>query len=295
LGSFMTDTLRASEQGLEIVELARRRKGWTRTSSPIWWQQAHVSRATLRRFWRGIAIASDNFIAICEAVGIRNWQAIVDNQPEVVDEILEELYRRATTEEPALPPQKTVLISYSDRDPSLNLAREFYQALRQAGHQAVLAGDEQQQGFTWTQRLDTALQRSDYLLLLLYERAARSEMVAEAVRRATEIQAERRDRKLNILPLCFSSAYNGDLNSYLQRIPQPLWNLENSSQPPIQEVLALIDKGESWEPNSLSPSPSPRGGRAPPPPPPRTRTPRRTSPTHLPLLHPPSPPRIPRP
>lgn len=260
----MTDTLRASEQGLQIVELARRRKGWTRTSSPIWWQDANTSRATLRRFWRGIAIASDTFVAICEAVGIRNWQTIADERLEPVDEVLEELYQRAIAEPapstPLAPPQpaqplfspashpqaKKVLISYTRQEPSQTLAQEFYQALQQAGHQAFLAGEEQQQGFTWTQRLDTALQQSDYLLLLLYEQAASSEMVAEAVRRAKEIQASRPDSKPNILPLCLSKSLNYDLKGYLQQVPQLLWTPEDSTPTAIPEVLALIANDEVW-------------------------------------------------
>jgi AAA-like domain/TIR domain len=260
----MTDTLKASEQGLQIVELARRRKGWTRTSSPIWWQDANTSRATLRRFWRGIAIGSENFVAICEAVGIRNWSMIVDESSEPVDEVLEELYQQAIAEkalssqraqpQPAQPlfsqashPQaKKVLISYTHQAPSPTLAQEFYQALQKAGHQTFLAGEEQQQGFTWTQRFDTALQQSDYLLLLLYEQAANSEMVTEAVRRAKEIQASRPDSKPNILPLCFSKSLNYDLKAYLQHVPQLLWNPEDSTRPPIQEILSLIANDEVW-------------------------------------------------
>ena len=50
-------TLKASKQGLELADRARRRKGWTKTRTLAWWQAAHTSQAALRRFWRGIAIA----------------------------------------------------------------------------------------------------------------------------------------------------------------------------------------------------------------------------------------------
>ncbi|WP_013325208.1 NB-ARC domain-containing protein [Gloeothece verrucosa] len=72
----MANSLRASTQGLEIVDRARQRRGWTKTSTARWWQDAHTSRATLRRFWQGERIQQDIFIAICQAVGISNWQAI---------------------------------------------------------------------------------------------------------------------------------------------------------------------------------------------------------------------------
>lgn len=74
----MTGSIRASQQGLERVDRARHRKGWTKTRTMAWWQDAHTSQATLRRFWRGIAIESGSFAAICHAVGISDWEAIAD-------------------------------------------------------------------------------------------------------------------------------------------------------------------------------------------------------------------------
>jgi NB-ARC domain len=72
-------TLKASKQGLELADRARRRKGWTKTRTLAWWQAAHTSQATLRRFWRGIAIDRETFMAICLAVGLADWQAIAEN------------------------------------------------------------------------------------------------------------------------------------------------------------------------------------------------------------------------
>jgi len=78
----MADSLRASAQGLAVVDRARRRKGWTKTWTSAWWEAAYTSQATVRRFWRGLAIQRENFIAICQAVGIEDWQAIAAD-PEV--------------------------------------------------------------------------------------------------------------------------------------------------------------------------------------------------------------------
>ncbi|WP_414756372.1 hypothetical protein [Anabaena sp. CCY 9910] len=49
----MSNSLKASTTGLGIVDKARKRLGWTKTSTARWWQDAHTSRATLRRFWQG--------------------------------------------------------------------------------------------------------------------------------------------------------------------------------------------------------------------------------------------------
>jgi hypothetical protein len=76
-------TVKASVQGLAIVDRARLRKGWTKTRTPIWWELAHTSQATLRRFWRGKAIQTETFASICQAVGISDWQTIIDQSPEI--------------------------------------------------------------------------------------------------------------------------------------------------------------------------------------------------------------------
>ena len=79
----MGQSVRASEQGLAIANQARQRRGWTKTSTARWWQDAHTSRATLRRFWRRERIQQDAFIAICQTVGIDNWQELVEPVSDV--------------------------------------------------------------------------------------------------------------------------------------------------------------------------------------------------------------------
>jgi len=92
----MTNSLSASTEGLTIVDRARKRRGWTKTSTACWWEDAHTSRATLRRFWRGERIQQDAFISICEAVGISDWQAIAQlpeslnsNEPELQSPLID--------------------------------------------------------------------------------------------------------------------------------------------------------------------------------------------------------------
>ncbi|OCQ89346.1 hypothetical protein BCD64_26675 [Nostoc sp. MBR 210] len=74
----MSNSLKASTTGLAIVDKARKRLGWTKTSTARWWQDAHTSRASLRRFWQGDRIQQEIFIAICQAVGINDWQSIAE-------------------------------------------------------------------------------------------------------------------------------------------------------------------------------------------------------------------------
>ncbi|HEY9816929.1 MAG TPA: pentapeptide repeat-containing protein, partial [Candidatus Obscuribacterales bacterium] len=59
------------------MDKARCKKGWAKAEQ-AWADLAHTSPATLKRFWAGIAIASSSFRAICKAVGIEDWEAIVE-------------------------------------------------------------------------------------------------------------------------------------------------------------------------------------------------------------------------
>ncbi|MBP0016678.1 MAG: ATP-binding protein [Cyanobacteria bacterium SBLK] len=75
----MTVTLRASKQGLAIVDQARKEKGWTATAQ-IWCDTAQTSVGTLKRFRMRKAILEDAFKSICDAVG-QNWEEIADRRP----------------------------------------------------------------------------------------------------------------------------------------------------------------------------------------------------------------------
>lgn len=73
----MADSLKASEQGLKIVDEARRRKRWQKNAS-TWVEAAKTSEATLKRFWaRKSPIDRYAFIAICKAVGV-NWKEVAE-------------------------------------------------------------------------------------------------------------------------------------------------------------------------------------------------------------------------
>ncbi|OKH33846.1 hypothetical protein NIES2119_22345 [[Phormidium ambiguum] IAM M-71] len=77
----MATTLRASQRGLEIVDMERRKKGWNKQAA-CWCQKAKTSVASLKRFWQSKPIQQDVFQEICQAVGIEKWETIVDNNPQ---------------------------------------------------------------------------------------------------------------------------------------------------------------------------------------------------------------------
>jgi hypothetical protein len=109
----MASSLRATAAGLACVDQARRRKGWTKTWTSVWWESAYTSQATLRRFWRGLAIQREPFIAICEAVGV-NWETIADLNTEAP--------LHESLSDPPIAQPDIRETAYSDEDPILSAA-----------------------------------------------------------------------------------------------------------------------------------------------------------------------------
>lgn len=80
----MADSIRASAQGIKIVDQVRLSKRWDKTAA-IWLSEADVSRATLNRFWSRQPIQCENFKRICRAIDI-NWTEIVEGDNELKTE-----------------------------------------------------------------------------------------------------------------------------------------------------------------------------------------------------------------
>jgi DNA-binding Xre family transcriptional regulator len=75
----MAASLQVSAYGLKSVDASRKLKGWKKLDED-WAEQAGVSTTTLRRFWEGRRIRQAHFKAICQAVGVENWETMVDKE-----------------------------------------------------------------------------------------------------------------------------------------------------------------------------------------------------------------------
>lgn len=153
--------------------------------------------------------------------------------------------------EPSLdPPTNTarVFISYRSQPPDCDLAQEFYQALKAAGHEVFMAAESIRMGANWSQCIDQELEQCDYFLLLLSPKSATSEMVTEEVRRAKELRDTRESGKPMILPLRvnfpMSSPLNYDLRGYLNRIQQREWQSPEDTPQILQEILSILAGSE---------------------------------------------------
>jgi hypothetical protein len=84
----MAVTVRASHKGLDTVDHLRRNRGWAKNST-AWCEEALTSVATLKRFWRRLPIQQESFLRICQAVGVLDWQALVDNGSSANDQVID--------------------------------------------------------------------------------------------------------------------------------------------------------------------------------------------------------------
>lgn len=147
--------------------------------------------------------------------------------------------------------QKRVFLSYRNAEPDRSLAQQFYQALTSQGHSVFMAGESIRLGENWAQRIEVELKRCDYLLLLLSEQSATSELVSEQVRRAKELREGHPDDKPVILPIRVNFPMNApldyNLRGYLDRIQQREWQTPDHTPVILRELESLLAGGETTE------------------------------------------------
>lgn len=73
----MTSKVKASQVGLQQVDIARQKKNWGKQEQ-AWCDLAFTTIPTLKRFRKGERIEQDAFVEICKAVGIEDWEEIAD-------------------------------------------------------------------------------------------------------------------------------------------------------------------------------------------------------------------------
>ena len=69
-------SLRASPEGLEIVDRARKQRGWTK-AAVAWYSKIPTTEATMWRFWRRVPIREDTFKGICRAIRL-DWEKVAE-------------------------------------------------------------------------------------------------------------------------------------------------------------------------------------------------------------------------
>jgi len=135
-----------------------------------------------------------------------------------------------------------IFISYTrDNHSDAQLASELFATLAAAGHNVFQDRASLRVGHRWARQIQEHLEFCDYLVLLLSEAAAYSEMVAEEVRIAKQAQ-EARGVRNGILPV--RVAYEGDppynLSAALAEIQYASWDSSADTTRLIQEILTAV-------------------------------------------------------
>ncbi|MBE9129748.1 MULTISPECIES: AAA-like domain-containing protein [unclassified Coleofasciculus] len=152
-----------------------------------------------------------------------------------------------TPPRPQIGTHQRVFISYRTQNPDFKLAETLCATLTKVGHEVFMAGENIRLGENWPQRIEAELKQCDYLLLLLSEQSAISEMVTEEVRRAKELRDAHPESKPVILPIRvnfpLTSPLNYNLRGYLDRIQQREWYSDADTPTVIQEILSILAEG----------------------------------------------------
>ena len=136
---------------------------------------------------------------------------------------------------------KRVFISYKRAvDPDQRLARLFHKLLSEKGHNAFI-DTSMRAGDAWLEMIDQELKASDYLVVLLSEAAANSEMVQAEIKRAFEYR--RLQGKPNTLPVRIQ--YKGllpySVDAFLDRLQYVSWDHDADDQRVTAEILSAIE------------------------------------------------------
>jgi hypothetical protein len=137
----------------------------------------------------------------------------------------------------------TVFISYRHVDPDQGLADELYRSLAARGHE-VFIDKRLSIGTEWAKKIQEAIGRARFFVVLLSAEAILSDMLRQEVALAHE---RRRNGSLTILPvrMDFTSDLGYDLASYLNPLQYALWRAGEPFASVIEEVVRAIESSEA--------------------------------------------------
>lgn len=145
-----------------------------------------------------------------------------------------------------------VFVSYRHHEPDSSLAHFFADALKRAGHE-VFIDTGLRWGADWVRGIREALERSDFLLLLLSKESGASEMVVKEVALARELGNQRNGSPV-ILPvrlnLPFTDPLPYQLAISLHNIHQELWTGAGDTLRVVKRLLSTIEEGHDWHMDS---------------------------------------------
>ncbi|BAY27938.1 hypothetical protein NIES2100_77650 [Calothrix sp. NIES-2100] len=137
-------------------------------------------------------------------------------------------------------PRKRIFISYKrNTETDEKVAMQVFQALRQ--QHEVFIDREMLVGTPWAQRIEAELQRADFLIVFLSQRAVHSEMVEAEIETASRLGKEQGGHPV-ILPvrLNYREPFQYPLSAYLNGINWALWQTDEDTPSLIEELKRAI-------------------------------------------------------
>ena len=149
--------------------------------------------------------------------------------------------------EPAKEPAD-IFISYRHSEPDSSLAHTFAEVLTKAGHQ-VFIDTGLRWGADWVKGIKEALERSDFLVLLLSKESGASEMVVKEVSLARELSHQRNGAPV-ILPVRLSLPFGEPLPYQLaiglHNIHQEVWDEPGDTTRVLRRLLSTVAERIDW-------------------------------------------------
>lgn len=222
----MPRSLKVREDSIPIIKSSLLRNGFP--SQKVLAEDLGISQSTVSNFLNGRPVDYGNFIEISRILG-QEWRKIADLDGNSPLELVTALKAKFVI---------------SDRTSKFPFTQQLQQALSAAGHQVFIPEKNTAP--------EEYLKHSDYLVLLICDRSAVSEILLEEVRVAKELQTFN-PPKPAILPICLDLPWQNSLPfDLLQLLPeiQP-WQWHTNRDPSIlgAEILSLLTEGLT----SLSP------------------------------------------
>ena len=230
----MPRSLRVREECIRAVKSCLLRNGFP--SQKILAEDLGMAQSTVSHFLNGKPVDYANFIEICRGLG-QEWRDIADFEAN------------SDPEEVLLVRAKVAILFEgfpSDRFANANALTTSHNTLSQRLHQALSAGGHEVFFINNSSDEGSYLKRCDYLLLLISQESATSEMVLEQVQLAKELH-NLTAHKPAILPIFLevNTPLSFDLLSYLAGIQPWLWRGAGDTFKLLSQILTLIKEGRT--------------------------------------------------
>jgi transcriptional regulator with XRE-family HTH domain len=222
------------EECIRAVKSCLLRNGFP--SQKILAEDLGMAQSTVSHFLNGKPVDYANFIEICRGLG-QEWRDIADFEAN------------SEPEEVVLVRAKVAILFEgfpSDRFANANARSTSHNTLSQRLHQALSAGGHEVFFINNSSDDGSYLKRCDYLLLLISQESAASEMVLEQVQLAKELP-NLTAHKPAILPILveLNTPLSFDLLSYLAGIQPWLWRGAGDTFKLLSQILTIIKEGRT--------------------------------------------------